>query len=110
MVRVCVERDNCGIREETGDLVLCSIRVKNFAIDARQTILLKTADGLRRSQNRPPNASFVEPHEGAIPFLDFDNAILDSHRRSIGQESKKLRNFSHLYLSKWFSSDTVTLG
>jgi hypothetical protein len=104
-----VEGNDCGVREKAGNLVFGVVSVENLVIDARQVILLKTADGFCRSQNCAPNAGFIEPDEGAVAFLDFNNAVLDSHARSIERKAKKLRKFSLLYLSNSLLSDTVTL-
>src|SRR5689334_9360970 len=104
-----IERNYGGIRKKAGDLVFGAVCIKDLVIDSRQIILVKTANGLSRPQNGPPNASFIEPDQGAVPFLDFDNAVLDSHARSIGRGRRKLRKFSFLYLSNSLQSDTVTL-
>src|SRR5882724_8951801 len=109
MMGIGIERNDRRIGEEAGNFVLTVVSVKNLVIDARQMILLKTADGLSRSHNSPPNAGFVESDEGAVPFLDFYDAVLDSHPWSIEKRPKKLRKFSFLYLSNSLPSDTVTL-
>jgi hypothetical protein len=79
VVRIGIKADHDGIGEEPRDLVVGSEGVKNFAINIREQILVKAADGFRRAQDRSPNAFGVEFNQGAAPLLDFNNAILDGH-------------------------------
>src|SRR5215467_5848589 len=99
MMRICVEGNDCSVSEKASNLIFGGVSIKNLVVYARQIILAKTADGFSCAQNRPPNAGFVEPDEGAVPFLDFNDAVLDSHAGSIESRPKKLRKFSLLYLS-----------
>jgi hypothetical protein len=104
-----IEGDHGGVGEKACDLIFGSVGIENLVINPGQMILPKTADGLGRPQNGPPDAGFIEPDERAVPFLDLNDAVLDSHVRSIESGTKKLRKFSFLYLSKRLPFDTVTL-
>ena len=79
MVRVGIEADHHGVGQELGDLVIRAVRIEDRVVDAGHEILAKTADGLRRAENGPPDAGVVELHQGAIALLDFNDAVLDCH-------------------------------
>ena len=36
-------------------------------------------DGSRSPENRPADTLLIKPDQGPIPFLNFDNTILDRH-------------------------------
>jgi hypothetical protein len=79
VVRIGIKADHDGISEEPGDFVVGPEGVKDFAINLREQILVKAADGFSRAQNGSPNAFGIEFDERAAPLLDFNNAILDGH-------------------------------
>src|SRR5262245_30305071 len=83
VMRIGIEGNDRCVCEKAGNLIFSAVGIKNLVIDPGQIILVETADGLSRPQNGPPNAGFIEPDERPVPFLDLNDAVLDSHMRSI---------------------------
>ena len=79
MVRIGIEADNGRVRQKRRDVIVRTVRAKNPVVHARQKILLKAADGLRRARHGLDDAAGIEPHERAVAFLDFDDSVLDWH-------------------------------
>ena len=78
-MRVRIEANHDRIGQKLGDIVIGDIGVKDRAIDAGNEILSKPANGLRRAQDRPPDASVIELYESAIALLDLDDSVFDCH-------------------------------
>ena len=73
--------------KELGDLFVRAVGLENLLVDARQEILAEPADGLRGAENGPADAGFVEPDQGAVAFLDFDDAVLNGHSAATIQQA-----------------------
>jgi hypothetical protein len=52
-------------------------------VDPAVKILTEAADGLGGPEDRTPDATLIELHQGAVSFLNFDNAILNWHVRRL---------------------------
>ena len=66
--------DNFFVREKA---------VENVLVDPLIKILAEPADGLCRAENSATDAAFIEFHQGSVPFLNFDNTILNWHWRGL---------------------------
>jgi len=79
VMRIGIKADDDGIGKKPGDLVVGAEGVEDFAIDIREEILVKAADGFSRAQDSSPNALGVEFNQGAASLLDFNDTILNGH-------------------------------
>src|SRR2546421_285399 len=79
MMRITVETNSHGIRQELRYFFFGSVGIKNAVIDAWQKILAKPSNRFCRAQNGPPNVALIKAHQRPIALLHFDDAVLDSH-------------------------------
>lgn len=80
MVRLRVQAEHHGVRDESRNALVRTVRLENLVIDSRQIVLTKTVDRFRCPQYRFANPIFIERHQRAVAFLHFDDAVLDRHK------------------------------
>ena len=88
MMRFGVETDNRGVGKKRGDGLVRALRAENLVVNARHEVMLEAADGFRRARDGLPDAVGIEFHQRAVPFLNFDNAVLDGHAATIPERRR----------------------
>lgn len=79
MMRIRIEADDDGIRQEFRDARVCPERIEEGVVDSGQEILAKAADRFRGPQQGAADLFLVEADQRAVSFTDFYDAVLDGH-------------------------------
>ena len=72
-----IQTDDDGIREKLSDFFVERVGIEKLVIDARQVILLETADGFSRAQDGEKDCPLVKGHQCPVALLYFDDAVLN---------------------------------
>src|SRR5204863_2385411 len=82
MLGIGIEADDDSVGEKVGNFFVREEAVEYVVVNTRIKILAEAADGLGGAEDRAADAALIEFHQGPVPFLNFDEAILNCHARA----------------------------